>query len=160
MLNSNHVTSPVVSSYLSFTRYHCSCLFLVNFHRRTFIYSIMFISFDSHSPASRPAFVSSVVPNSPVGLPPVRSSSSSTIHSHHREPKFKSEDVTFRHKKWLAAFQERRAKHKDEFSKREEKKEEKKRIFQEKCQDMRDTIRDTKLYDPENIQGNDWHDYQ
>lgn len=88
---------------------------------------------------SRPAFVSAVVAEDTLGLPPVRHARVQAIPR--RESKVKSDDVTWRHKKWLTEFQERRIQIQQTMQERVQQHQERAKRFTEKSQAMRDAIR-------------------
>lgn len=96
----------------------------------------------STSGPSRPAFVSSVVPDTQLGLPPVRHT---RVAQHpRREAKNKMDDVTWRHKKWLGEFAERRTAISQTMEERVAAQQEKAKRFAERAQATRDAIRGIK----------------
>ena len=93
----------------------------------------------SSSGPTRPAFVSSVVPDGQLGLPPVRGAPrpAPVLPS-------KESDVTWRHKKWLSDFGERRGSIQATMEARVAEQAERARRFAERSQAMRDAIRGIK----------------
>src|SRR5262249_11793580 len=92
------------------------------------------------SGSHRPPFVSAVVPPATMGLPTirkVRSGGGRLV----KEKKLKHDDVTWKHKKWLSDFQEKRSKLLSAMEKRAFSNERARVLFSEKCQQMRDVIR-------------------
>lgn len=95
---------------------------------------------------TRPAFVSAVVPDSQLGLPPIRHSRVAT-QSSRLSQKHRSEDVTWRHKKWLGEFQERRQAISSVVQQKAAEQAARRQRFAQRNQLMRDTIRGIKTLD-------------
>jgi len=92
---------------------------------------------------SRPAFVSSVANVTALGLPPAKE----TRRLITRHQKDRTTDVTWRHKKWLSEFQDRRLELAQKMEERLLEEQERKTRFAERAQAMRDAIRGVKASD-------------
>jgi len=93
------------------------------------------MSADGNALASRPAFVTSVVPETTLGLNPTKKYRARV------EPKPKGYEVTRRHKQWLAQFQEQRSQLMQMLEQKAQRIEQNRKKFTAKSQSMRDTIR-------------------
>ena len=87
----------------------------------------------------RPAFVSAVVADGQLGLPPIKGG-----HRYQRPEANKELDVTFRHKRWLSQFGESRNKIQEQMERRVQEQQERAKRFAERSQAMRDAIRGIK----------------
>jgi len=94
---------------------------------------------------TRPAFVSAVTADGQLGLPPIRQQ---RVQARADPNASRENDVTWRHKKWLAEFSERRSAIAQSMEARMADQAERQRRFAERNQAMRDAIRGIKA-DPQ-----------
>jgi len=90
---------------------------------------------------TRPAFVSAVVPDAQLGLPPVRQQ---RVQARVDPAASRENDVTWRHKKWLTEFSEHRAAVAGSLEQRVAEQADRQKRFAERNKAMRDTIRGIK----------------